>query len=132
MSVNLPGLAFHGSRCGSSAADVYEQTDTMNEKIPNSSFRTVEAAFPKSLFLNSALPVLFIKKWIPMEEATQACIPSCPLTSVMGCINPTLLRSLVCFFSPRSLSLTVLKLNLSYSEGKIRRSGVSGESFLAC
>lgn len=60
------------------------------------------------------------------QRRLSGCIASCPLT-----MNPTLLHSLVPSFSPHSLSLSVLRLNLSFSDGKMRRSGVSGEIFLA-
>lgn len=88
------------------------------------------AQFPKNLFLNSALSVLFIKKWIPMEEATQAyCLHSkLHINQRHGLYQhhpPSFSCSLLL---PAPLS--VLKLNLSYSEGKIKR--VSREGFLAC
>lgn len=62
----------------------------------------------KNLFLNSlCLFLFFLRNGFPLrrQRRISVCIPSCSLTSVMGCINPALLHSLVFSFSPLSLSL---------------------------
>lgn len=121
MGVNLP----------SSAPDVAVQRLVCVSKWTPWMLKSQPLPFPKIFSLTQLCLFFFIKKWIPMKEATQAfCLHSkLPINQRHGLYQPRL-PSFSCFLLLPTLS--VLKLNLSYSEGEIRRSGVSGESFLAC
>lgn len=129
MGVNLLGFPFHRTRCGSSEADGVWANGHRGWKNPDLFNSRSWGSVSQKSVLKFSSACSFYKEMGSHGGGSagfSVCIPSCPLPSVTGCVNPTL-------HSPvRSCSPLHHCFKLTFRTRKIRRSGVSGENCPAC